>query len=157
MRPNNTTIVVFANRLSALMHERRVTQVRLADEFQVSQAAVSKWLKGSVPAGVTLVRPGRFFGVTAEELVGLEPPAEQPQKLSRSPSSRKSLRTLLEGQHTADATELNSLFDQLKVRIESDLARCKPGEARARLRMLARLFGAEHSSPKAGEVRLRRK
>ncbi len=130
------------------MRERRVTQVRLADEFQVSQAAVSKWLKGSVPSGVTLVRLARFFGVTAEELVGLGPVQQESEKPLRSASARRSVKTPLDCQRTCDlAAEVDSLFDRLKARIKADLATCQPEEARARMGMLARLLGAEDPGP----------
>jgi transcriptional regulator with XRE-family HTH domain len=72
MQSKKRTLVVFAARLDGFMREKGVTQMQLAKEFGVSQSAVSKWLKGTVPSGETLVRMGIFFGVTPETLVGLE-------------------------------------------------------------------------------------
>src|ERR1039457_1172667 len=142
MQSKNNTLVVFAGRLSALMQERKVTQVRLAREFQVSQAAVSKWLKGTVPSGETLVRLAHFFGVTPEELVGLDS-RRQPEE--RPPSSQLSTQ-IAPGQGTAHSlasldAQVDAFFENLKSRVKGGYSGTPPREIEARLKVLGDLFG----------------
>ena len=148
MQQLNTTIVVFADRLSALMQKRKVTQAQLAQEFRVSQAAVSKWLKGTVPSGETLVRLAHFFGVTAEELVGLDS--------SRQPKGKPPIGQLIAQsgaglrkpnlQASLDA-EVDVFFDKLKLRVKAGLSECPPKEIDARLKILADLFRVDNIHP----------
>lgn len=51
------------------MEERGVTQKGLADALQVSQAAVSKWLKGTPPSGEKLLEISQFFEVELNDLL----------------------------------------------------------------------------------------
>jgi len=126
------------------MQERKVTQVRLAQEFRVSQAAVSKWLKGTVPSGETLVRLAQFFGVTPEELVGLdsrrqpEPKPPGGELFAQSVAGLGKPRSLAGLDAKADA-----LFEKLKSRVKAGLSGCSPKELEARLKMLRDLFGTD--------------
>jgi len=126
------------------MQERKVTQVRLAQEFQVSQAAVSKWLKGTVPSGETLVRLAHFFGTTAAELVGLDSrrqPDAKPQAGQLSPQSVAGLGNP-DSLASLDA-EVEAFFEKLKLRVKAGLSGCPPKEIEARLRILGDLFGVD--------------
>jgi transcriptional regulator with XRE-family HTH domain len=145
MQPKKTTGVVFANQLNALMQEKKVTQVRLAQEFQVSQAAVSKWLKGTVPSGETLVRLAHFFGATPEELVGLDSLRRPEAKSRGDQSSLKSVAGL--GKACSLVTldeEVDALFEKLKSRVMSGFSGCPPKESQAHLKALGALFGTDN-------------
>ena len=125
------------------MHERKVTQAQLAQEFRVSQAAVSKWLKGTVPSGETLVRLAHFFGATAEELVGLDS-RRQPE--AKPPVDQLSIRSAagvgkLHLQASLDS-EVDVFFEKLKSRVKAGLSGCPPKEVEARLKILRELFCA---------------
>lgn len=146
MQQNSTTGVIFGARLSALMRERRITQVRLAEEFGVSQAAVFKWLKGTVPAGETLVRLAQFLGVTPEELIGLESRKQGDDRFPRGPLPSEDAARRGKSRSAPEA-EVDALFGQLKGRVNSELSKCRPKETRARLRMLAALFGVGKMPP----------
>ena len=144
MQPHNTTLVVFAGQLRALMQERKVTQVRLAQEFRVSQAAVSKWLKGTVPSGETLVRLAHFFGVSPEELVGLDS-RRQPE--ARPPGGQLFSHGVVgldkpRARSGVDA-KIDAFFEKLKLRVKAGFSGCPPKEIEVRLKMFEDLFGAE--------------
>lgn len=63
----------FAKRLSELRREKGITQLRLADDLNYSDKAVSKWERGeSVPDACTLVRIAEYFGVSVDCLLGGE-------------------------------------------------------------------------------------
>lgn len=60
-------------KIKELREEHRLTQRELAEKIGNSQRNVSNWENGtSEPDIETLVRLCRVFGVTLEELVGLE-------------------------------------------------------------------------------------
>jgi transcriptional regulator with XRE-family HTH domain len=144
MQPKNSTIVVFAGRLRTLMQEKKVTQVRLAQEFRVSQAAVSKWLKGTVPSGETLVRLAHFFGATPEELVGLDSLRRSELKPQGSQLSAKSIAGLGKPHSLASLdAEVETLFDKLKSRVKDGILGCPPKEREARLKVIRYIFGAD--------------
>jgi transcriptional regulator with XRE-family HTH domain len=127
------------------MQKRKVTQAQLAHEFRVSQAAVSKWLKGTVPSGETLVRLAHFFGITAEELIGLDstrqPKAKPPigQLIAQSGAGLGKLHL-----HSSVDAEVDFFFDNLKLRVKAGLSGCPPKEIEARLKILGDLFGADN-------------
>jgi transcriptional regulator with XRE-family HTH domain len=126
------------------MRERKVTQVRLAKEFQVSQAAVSKWLKGTVPSGETLVRLALFFGVSPAELVGLD---SQRQPDAKPPTGQLSAQSVV-GRRNPDLlasldAEVDAFFEKLKLRLKAGLHGYPPKEIEAQLRILGDLFGVE--------------
>jgi len=144
MQARNTTSVVFAGQLSALMRERKVTQARLAQEFRVSQAAVSKWVNGTVPSGETLVRLAHFFGASPEELVGLESSRQPETKPPGSQLSGQCVASLGKPHSLASLdTGVDSFFEKLKSRVKAGLSECPPKEIEARLKMLRDLFGAD--------------
>jgi len=126
------------------MQERKVTQVRLAQEFRVSQAAVSKWLKGTVPSGETLVRLAHFFGATSEELVGLESRRQPDAKPPGSQLSAQSVAGLGKPHSLASLdAEVDAFFEKLKSRVKAGLSGCPPKGIEARLKILGDLFGAD--------------
>lgn len=61
---------IFAEKLSALRKERKVTQEQLAQHLGVSAQAVSKWENGSYPDGDLLPQIADFFEVSIDYLYG---------------------------------------------------------------------------------------
>jgi hypothetical protein len=144
MQPQINTLVVFSGRLRTLMQERKVPQVRLAQEFRVSQAAVSKWLKGTVPSGATLVRLAHFFGVTPEELLGLDSRRRPEARPPGGPLCAQSVAGLGKPHSLAGLdAKVDAIFERLKSRVKAGLSGCSPQEIDARLKMLGDLFGAD--------------
>jgi len=126
------------------MQDRKVTQVRLAQQFRVSQAAVSKWLKGTVPSGETLVRLAHFFGTTPEELIGLESRRQPETKPPNSQLSAQSVAGIGKPHSLASLeAEVDGFFEKLKLRIKAGLSQCPPKEIEARLKILGDLFSAD--------------
>lgn len=65
--------VAFAKRLSELRREKGITQLRLADDLNYSDKAVSKWERAeSVPDACTLLKLAEYFGVSVDYLLGGE-------------------------------------------------------------------------------------
>jgi transcriptional regulator with XRE-family HTH domain len=64
----------FSSRLREIMAARRVSQANLAAATGVTQAAVSKWLNGSIPKGDQLYKIARTLLVRMEWLISGEPP-----------------------------------------------------------------------------------
>lgn len=63
----------FAKRLSELRREKGITQLRLADDLNYSDKAVSKWERAeSVPDAYTLLKLAEYFGVSLDYLLGGE-------------------------------------------------------------------------------------
>lgn len=59
--------------LKLLRKQKGVTQAQLSHHLQVSQQAVGKWETGrSTPDPNTLIKMSEFFGVTVDELLGME-------------------------------------------------------------------------------------
>jgi transcriptional regulator with XRE-family HTH domain len=147
VQPKDNTKVVFSGRLSDLMQKSQVTQVWLAEEFHVSQAAVSKWLNGTIPSGETLVRLAHFFGVTPEEMVGLESCRQPEAKLPGGPLPTQGMAESGKGRSQASLdAEIDVFFEKLKSRVKAGLSRSSPTEIEAHLKMLANLFGNEKFS-----------
>lgn len=131
------------------MQERKVTQVRLAQEFRVSQAAVSKWLRGTVPSGETLVRLAQFFGATPEGLVGLDSRRQPEAKPTDGQLSAQGVSDLRKPLSLASLdAEVDILFEKLKSRVKAGLSGCPAKEIEARLKILGDLFGADNLLPK---------
>ncbi len=62
-----------ANRIKELRIERGLNQRELAAEIKVSQPTVAAWEKGDKePLGTRIYRLAKFFGVSADYLLGLE-------------------------------------------------------------------------------------
>ena len=58
---------MFGERLNSLLKARDLKQAKVAASLGVTQAAVSRWLNGSVPGGDTLVALARLLDTTAEQ------------------------------------------------------------------------------------------
>lgn len=86
----------FAKRLSELRREKGITQLRLADDLNYSDKAVSKWERGeSVPDACTLVRIAEYFGVSVDCLLGGEQKEEVCEEPADVPSENKKLKKVL--------------------------------------------------------------
>lgn len=63
----------FGENLKRLMAEEGVTQTSLAAVIGVSQRAVSKWINlQAEPTERSIVNCARFFGVSADYILGME-------------------------------------------------------------------------------------
>ena len=61
----------FADNLTRLRREKKVTQEELADFIGVTKASVSKWeTRQSLPDILILPQLASFFNVTVDELLG---------------------------------------------------------------------------------------
>ncbi|MBU6213724.1 MAG: helix-turn-helix domain-containing protein [Actinomycetales bacterium] len=68
-----TEAVRFSERLSALLEERGMTQMELADRIGVTRAAMSRYVKGErEPRFVTIARIAQELRIDVEELVASE-------------------------------------------------------------------------------------
>ncbi len=66
---------MFGEKLRQLRTSAGMTQVRLAKEIGVSQGTVYFWEKGiNEPTAVHIAAVAEFFGVSADELLGITPP-----------------------------------------------------------------------------------
>lgn len=64
----------FAISLKELLKENNLSQTRLAGEIGFSQRAISKWVNGQAePTESAIVACAQYFGVTADEMLGLDP------------------------------------------------------------------------------------
>jgi transcriptional regulator with XRE-family HTH domain len=72
VQEGNTTGVIFSQKLRDLMDRKDKTQDDVARACDLSQPAVSKWLKGTVPGGEQLSRLADLFGVSTDFLLGRE-------------------------------------------------------------------------------------
>jgi transcriptional regulator with XRE-family HTH domain len=84
--------VVFKTALQRLMDARGLIQEQLAKELGVTQAAVSKWVQGSIPKPETLVKIAIFFNVTIDFLL-----RKQPAVVLPTPSSNTTRVSYLNG------------------------------------------------------------
>ena len=76
----------FADNLTRLRREKKVTQEELADFIGVTKASVSKWeTRQSLPDILILPQLASFFNVTVDELLGYSP------QLSKEQIDRKSV------------------------------------------------------------------
>ncbi len=63
---------IFGERLRALRREREIGQNELAGALGLSNASVSYWETGKqIPSAEAVYKLARFFGVTADYLLGL--------------------------------------------------------------------------------------
>lgn len=84
MQEKKTTAVIFSEQLAESMKKAGLTQSQLAQKIQVTQAAVSKWLNGTVPKGDQLLSLSDALSVKMEWLLtGMD--AEQPHTGGRPP------------------------------------------------------------------------
>ena len=64
---------MIGNNIKRLRTERGMTQKALADKLFVSAQAVSRWENNEVePSITTLTELAKIFGVSADEILGLE-------------------------------------------------------------------------------------
>lgn len=58
------------NRISELLAERRMTQKDLANAAELTESAVSHYIKGDrIPRGVNLIKIARALGTTTDDLL----------------------------------------------------------------------------------------
>ena len=69
MQEKRKPVVIFGERLRALMKHYALTQVDVAKIFGVSQPAVFKWLKNSVPGAEMVSTIARYFNVATDDLL----------------------------------------------------------------------------------------
>lgn len=70
----------FADNLTRLRREKKVTQEELADFIGVTKASVSKWeTRQSLPDILILPQLASFFNVTVDELMGYSPQLSKEQ------------------------------------------------------------------------------
>lgn len=55
-----------------LCARKQVTPAQVQRDIGVSKAAANKWRNGSIPHDATLMRVAEYFGVTTDELLGIE-------------------------------------------------------------------------------------
>lgn len=61
---------MIGDKIKLLRRKRKLTQLQLANELNVSAQAVSKWEKGlSYPDIETIIKISEFFGVTTDYLL----------------------------------------------------------------------------------------
>lgn len=64
------------NKLRELRRRSGLTQIELAEELNISQSALSTYETGRINIdNETLVKLARYFGVSIDELLGIEPDA----------------------------------------------------------------------------------
>jgi len=99
----NTTLVVFSKQLNRLMKEKDVTQSELGRVMGVSQAAVSKWLKGTIPKGDQLYVLAEFFGIGMDEFIAGKKitPVDGDWTHLKTPDDRKKAFALIEDYKTS--------------------------------------------------------
>ena len=63
----------YKERIKELRLERKLSQMQLAKKLDVSQSAVAKWELGKTePTASAIVKMAKFFGETADYILGLE-------------------------------------------------------------------------------------
>lgn len=68
----------FADQLTAILKEKGVTQRDIAEHFEVSEAAVSRYVKGiRVPSLDVIVELSEFLNVSLDRLIGVETQRER--------------------------------------------------------------------------------
>ena len=64
---------IFADRLKELRNGKGLTQRALSRETGIPQSSIALWESGTrVPAATAVVALAKFFGVSADYLLGLE-------------------------------------------------------------------------------------
>lgn len=84
--------LVFGKRLIEARKRCGITQLKLAEELNYSDKAVSKWERGeSLPDVFTIMRIGEVLGVSMSYLLGEENEPRLPEKIVEEKRSRKSV------------------------------------------------------------------
>ncbi len=77
--------VAIARNLSVLRKDRGLTQAELAEKFNYSDKAVSRWEHGdTLPDVNVLCELCEFYGITLNDLVAEDPPTPQKKQRSRN-------------------------------------------------------------------------
>ena len=85
---------MIGNNIKRLRTEQNMTQKNLADKLFVSAQAVSRWENNEVePSITTLTELAKIFGVSADEILGLE------TKKSRMKKKIKQKKTIMKPRH----------------------------------------------------------
>jgi transcriptional regulator with XRE-family HTH domain len=75
---------MFWENLLNLCNSKNISPNKVCADLGLSNATATRWKKGSVPRGTTLIQIAEYFGVTPEEMlsdVKVSPPGELPQGL----------------------------------------------------------------------------
>lgn len=84
--------LIFGKRLIEARKRCGITQLKLAEELNYSDKAVSKWERGeSLPDVFTIMRIGEVLGVSMSYLLGEENEPRLPEKIVEERKSRKSV------------------------------------------------------------------
>lgn len=84
--------LIFGKRLIEARRRCGITQLKLAEELNYSDKAVSKWERGeSLPDVFTIMRIGEVLGVSMSYLLGEENEPRLPEKIVEEKRSRKSV------------------------------------------------------------------
>lgn len=87
--------MTLGQRIQALRKQHNLSQEALGEKLGVSRQAVSRWeMDGAVPEVDKLIAMSRLFGVSLDDLMGMEEP-EKPEKAR--PAEEKLLRRWLAG------------------------------------------------------------
>lgn len=113
-KQNPEQLTEFGRRLAALRKQAGYTQTELAQELDVSQRMISHYEGHSEypPAGL-LPRLAKLLGVTADELLGI-----QPLKKARQPDTR--LLRRLQQIEKLDAAKKRQVLQMIDTVIEND-------------------------------------
>ncbi len=88
----------FGENISRLRRERGITQIRLAEELNYSDKAVSKWERGeSIPDTYTVLKIAEIFDISVDELLGRDIKHAEPTSNKKRIASE---RLFLEPKHT---------------------------------------------------------
>lgn len=102
----------FSENLSTLMNTRKISQLALAREAGISQAAISRYLKGATtPSAHDLCSLADYFGISMDSLWK---PTAYPQE-DNQPHQQAAPMRREEGQHGSVEDELNELKHSLRV------------------------------------------
>jgi transcriptional regulator with XRE-family HTH domain len=94
------------------MKRRGLTQIELAAKTGVTQAAISKWLNGTVPKGDQLLALAGSLGVTMEWLLTRE---EDHTSVTQKAEAIHRTSTLREQEGRQIANELENLAKRLRL------------------------------------------
>lgn len=101
---------MFWENLLNLCSSKNISPNKVCADLGLSNATATRWKKGSVPRGTTLIQIAEYFGVTPEEMlsdVKVSPPGEIPQGLDEKT--------------TEVVMKLNRLSDEQKAKVLSYL------------------------------------
>ena len=104
--------MTFADRLRTCMEApRKVTQQELASACNMTQATVSRLLRGQDPSGIDLYRISQFFSVPMEWLLFGDIPDENKVKVAETVVEYQTFNTLTQ-------ESMEKIYEALKVATE---------------------------------------